>query len=414
MNPVIRLELKKFLNFQNIIMGLLLLTVVLVHMYAKASATSIILDNGEPYTGIKSWKIISEQGKRYNGYLTYDHLKEIKKIYDNSSYKPYIEGEKRIPQSMRTYMLTYPTTSLATSLKQVLEDPNRVHESLEISQTEFDCYYDKRPKSAGEIAKGFPVFLKPIYLSKDPAAALQAKAEKMKVPLYYEYNEGWEHLISNIHSYFFLFLIYIIFLFSRSLSLNSDFGICEIELYTKEGRKKLFFYKVRAAEIYTAVSYSIYVGVIFLFCYFIYGLDGANSAIEFNVSRAVFDITVGEAAFASLLTGLFASLMICNLVIFVSGIIKEWKTCTVLISVLIYYIDISYLKRDLLTKRLLYFTPQSTIWGSFRTELASVIDPFIIPLAVWSIILSIFYIVVMRLLSYFIMEKYSVKRRKFL
>lgn len=401
MNSVTRLELKKLHNKKNYLIGIIFFLMITILMLTKSSL-DVVNNDGEFIRGIKSHKILKEQGISSDGYVTFDYMKEEREKYQNSINKLYIEGIRREDRDLGL-RLEHPLGLLFSSLNFPYGHFNTLHHDMNLSDEQIESYYENRPNA---IAKYFeqPHF----KYTEEEVEVIVKRAEKVKTPFYYEYSRGWSELDVKYSATFYIFLIFIAFILCDLLAKDNENGIEQIALSTRDSRKSLYIRKLHAAEIFSSIAYLCYVGLLLIYSSIVFSLHGANTSIQFFDMVSVFSLTTWQAVFIEFVVGYFSAIVITHLVLFFSALLKRGKAALFICVIYLYLVNDYKWSISESVQNIMYFMPQQFIQGAIHTENLTVIGSFVIPYALVGIFLSIIYILILRFASKMVMKHYYI------
>ena len=275
---------------------------------------------------------------------------------------------------------------------------------MNLSDEEIENFYENWHVAVGRYLK--QNFAKD-YNEKQIGAIVN-KAENVKTPFYYAYNKGWHQIDYNMGITFYVFLIYIAFMFCDFFAKDSENGIEQMALSTQESRRSLFIRKLHAAVIFSSVAYLCYVGLLLIYHGIIYSLHGGNSSVQFLEGLYIFSLTTWQAMFIKIIAGYFATMVITHLILFLSALIKRGKVALLICGIYLYLVNDYGASVSNVVQKLMYFMPQRFIHQVLSTNKLTVIGSFVIPYAVIAILLSIVYMLILRLASKIVMKHYYI------
>lgn len=401
MNSVTRLELKKLNNKKTYLIGSIFLVVIIVLMLIR-STTDIVDENGEFLSGIRGWKILKEQGITSDGFVTVDYMKREREKYQNSINKPYVEGVQSEDRDLGL-KLQHPQDLLFWELNFPYRNFGTPYGDMNLTDEEIENFYEHWYLSVGRLLRETES-----NYDDEQIEAIINKARDVEAPFYYEYNRGWHLLIYQIERTFYVFLIYIAFILCDLLAKDSESGIEQIALSTKESRKSLFTKKLHAAEIFSTIAYLCYVGTLFIYHGMIYSLHGGSASVQFLEGLYIFSLTTWQAVFIKIIVGYFATIVITHLILFMSAMIKKGKVVLFICGIYIYFVHDYGASISSWIQRLMYFMPQGFIHQVLAIRKLTVVGSFVIPYAAMAIFLSLVYMLILRIAGKIVMKHYYI------
>lgn len=400
MLPVVKLETKKILNRNNLIIGCIFLLLCLVKIFPYSQSLDMVSRQGEFRSGFAGWRQMMEEGKAYDGLVTPAHMKKTRDLYNSSKDKAYVEMEST-EEGDRGLRLIYPFQWLANSMNFPYGEVGMQDFSIKLSDQEMEDFYPNRLRALRE-------HLAYSYSGQD-VDRIMDRASQVKTPFYYEYNEGWRYLLEFFQMTFYIFLIYLVFVLSSYVSKNSSLGLREMDLSTTNGRMALYMAKVRSGEIFGSLAYLVYLGFLILYNGLVYSLHGAHASLEFLDSPAIFNLSSWQAFAFSAFVGYWAMLAMVNIIVFSSALFKRNKPTLVILSLLILWIN--YWSQSVVewASTLTYFSPQNFVADNLSVFKLFILAGQVIPYGFVAIALSLAYIAISRILALPLMNAYHLQ-----
>lgn len=147
--------------------------------------------------------------------------------------------------------------------------------------------------------------------------------EKVKIPLYYDYNLGWQNLLMYLPT-FCLLLSFVMCtciapVFSNEYQTKTD----SVIFSSKYGRTKVFSSKIKASFIFSTLLYMIATLILSLTMLGIFGFEGFNSNLQINDFIAPYNVTMLQAYFITIGLGYLAYLSLMTITLFISTKMKS-------------------------------------------------------------------------------------------
>lgn len=149
--------------------------------------------------------------------------------------------------------------------------------------------------------------------------------EQIKLPMVYGYAGAWENLVNN---YLYMIGLMILFLtaicvpgvFTEEHSRRTD----QVILCTRYGRKELYFGKILAGSLFSAVCGCLLLLAALACELVIYGPDGFGAAIQLSIIQYGLPLSVGAIFLIAVLLLLFVSLFAGILAMFLAELTRRW------------------------------------------------------------------------------------------
>lgn len=402
MKGLTRLELKKIIHSNSAIL-LVIFFLIILSSIVSISSVDIIDNNGEFYSGIGGWKILSEQAKVSDGYVTKEYMLKEKERYDRSNGKPYIEGTRKEDRKLGL-KLVYPQDFLFMTLNAPYgQDILTTYIDMNLTEQEMEDFYANWPKTVIEVLKKTET-----PYSDQEYKLIYSKAKAVEEPFYYAYNMGWQAFSNSLEQTWWGFAIFLSVLFASAFQKNSTVGMSEITLYNRESRKRLYGHKIFAQLLFGASVYLMYILSILLIVGVIYGLHGWNSSIQFIDSVNIFSFKVWQWILFKIAVGLLATFIYVYFISFLSLLLKNDKETIVVFTLL--ELLLTYKSNWLANTSEVAFNllPQNFIRGILSTNKLFFIGDQIVPYGFVTILIGCLYILILEFAGKWLLRNYYI------
>ena len=168
-----------------------------------------------------------------------------------------------------------------------------------------------------------------------------ARNEKITTPFHYEYNAGWNKLLSI--SYVSLMVIALVICITLAPVFSSEYqtGADAILLSTRYGRSKLITAKIVSSFLLTSVIYVSGVFILTLETFLIYGSGGAACSLQVINFLAPSNVNLLQSYLYVLLAGYFMCLFMQGITLLLSA--KMSSPFPVIICTMVFFIVPSFL-----------------------------------------------------------------------
>jgi len=241
-------------------------------------------------------------------------------------------------------------------------------------------------------------------------ARIDNKIEQIQTPIEVGYNRGIGMFIYQYNTLYVLVLFVISFVLSSIFTCDSPQGIDELTLALKKGRKQNFNARIITGNIVALTIYAIFIGVMLIQHALMYSLQGWGNSLQSYWVTAIYNISLGSGVLIILAHGLLTVLLVTNLVMLISIVIKRAKIATLLsITVVGALIQLTNTSNPLLLQlNPVYFATQrfNSRWGF---EFYYFIGNIMIPYTVIVLMLGCLYFFVIRLLTVKQYKRYTLQ-----
>lgn len=153
--------------------------------------------------------------------------------------------------------------------------------------------------------------------------------EKLEMPFYYEYIDGWATLLQHIAIFILMLALVIGFLVSGIFSNEFQTKADSIFFSTRFGRKRGTLSKMGAGFCITSGFYVVFVLLYTVIVLFVLGADGANCPVQLDLWRSVYNITFLQAYFFIVLGGYIGTVFASTLAMLVSVLTRSTPTAII-------------------------------------------------------------------------------------
>lgn len=399
MNSILKYEIKKINNKSNWLSSLIFLLTIIVILIPH-TGTDVVKNDGTFQSGIKSWGILEEQGKSYDGKLDLSHMKKVRNMYQEGVEKAFIEKKVRHHRDLGL-LLEFPSSPLFWEMNFPYSPSLPPRHDMNLEDYQLEAYYANWIKKAKDILKvEYP------QLNASQLEAIDRQLKSIDTPFYYEFNWGYWRLSYYMEMTLYIFFIYLAFLLSSICARNEIQGVNQIDISTKNGKFILFNNKIKAGVIVSTLAYLAY--IIFLISYtgIFNSLHGWNASIQFLEGVYIFNLRIGQYFLLKVLLGWVITIVITYIMVFFSALIKN-GVLTLIILVLLFYLINKYMNStDPMIKSVMYFMPQNFMNEFLGIGRIYIIENMIIPYAVVGVALSFLYIIIIRQVAKIVMYNY--------
>jgi len=404
MNRFIYLELKKIRNKNNLAICVLFFIIILVPLFYYARV-DVLDDKGNVHSGIGGWSILQERTAPVEGVMTTEYLFKMREHYQNSVDKAFIEGEVdternlgvklEFPQNQLHWTVNFPYHRGRTTANN---DFNLTDEQItNFYENWGNSFYDH----LSDEINYFPY-------TKHQNELISEKMKSVQTPFTFKYNMGWQFLKIDLSWTLYIFFIFLSFVLSDSFSKDNIKGIDQIILSTKESRRKLINYKVRAACITSTFAYLVYAGMILIFIAIVYSFHGWDIPLQIG-AKCFYSLNLLQEGIIYILMGYFAAIVITYCILFLSLLLKRGRV--VLAISIIYFCNVETYKMGTgeIIEKVNIFMPQNFVEGLLDIENLFFVEDMILPYVVIALGLGLLYISFFKIAMKLLMKNYYLQ-----
>lgn len=331
MKDLIKLEYKKLWNGVSIvsIVALSVLTIILAVVTLNIQHRTIDKD-GNIVTGLASFRALKEAAEDLEGVMDGDYIQNLIEDYNSSFDKSYMDEHRGFlgTGGKTKYILSNYVINYAYYGPYMSNGNDKIGLDYEFLNSE-ESFYQKYKDAIMEQLLYMNEENDVIKYSEEQIAALQDKVDHIKTPFRVAYHDGW----ANIRNYFVkeysVFFILLAFCLASVYAKDSANGIDELALSSMHGRKRDMAARWIAGNLFTVSAYLIFVGMHIVVHGIIESLHGLNASAQTFWFDCLYNINVGTGILLVLSGGLAGALVMANIVMFLSMLIKNSKAAVI-------------------------------------------------------------------------------------
>ncbi len=329
MNSLTKLEFKKLVNNKPIrIACCVVILYILVVLIGNINSENYYIynENTNKVDTLKGIKAIGEEKLRVKttaGFLDESKLKKTISYYKELSSKDNVsEGGGLSDNTYAKYWIPY--TEIQYLINTSYSDINTYDGQIidKLSDKDSSKFYSNRVKKIEE-------FLNQSYINSPfdntDKISIMKSAKSLSIPLYFNYNEGWDKLLKG--SNFFNIVIILVLCFCNCIIFTNDFqnGMIFVVRATINGKNKLAYAKLKASIIFSSICFMIFHLIYFGSFLFFYGIEGWNCPIQVKPSYwlSIYNLKFYQAYLLMLLIALCACVFMIICTLFIAIILKK-------------------------------------------------------------------------------------------
>lgn len=331
MRNLIKLEYKRMWNRVSIVslISLTILSILLAIVTLNLQYRTID-ENGEMVLGLPAFRTLKEVAEDLEGEIDDEYLSELIEKYNTSFAKEYLEENRGFTGTggmtkyqISNYLINYAYYSAYMS---------NGNEKLSLDYDFLDSaksFYERYKLSLLEqlLLENEWNGLKPY--TEEQISILEQKIENIKTPFRVEYHTGWDNIIAYFGIEYPVFLALLAFCMASVFAKDSVNGIDELSLSTKYGRNDDMSDRWIAGNLFAITAYLIFVGALIIIHGAIASLHGLDASIQSMFFDSVYSINVGMGLMIIFLGGLLGILVMANIVMLLSLLLKKTKISTI-------------------------------------------------------------------------------------
>lgn len=299
--------------------------VVVLHLLVYLNLQYRAIDSqGQIVEGLASYRALREASEAVKGTMDGDYIKALVESYNNSFDKAYMAEHRGFlgTGGMTKYMVPNYFVNYVYFGPYMSNGNNKVGLDYDFLESE-EIFYQTYRETVKEH------LLLDSY-TEEQVQILEKKISQLKTPFQTGYYQG----LANLRSWF--VLDYGLTFFALAFTLAGVFaadhagGVTELTLSSRYGRKHNFDARWVAGNLAAVSVYLIFIAVQVTVNGLIATLDGWDLPAQMFWFTCLYNITVGQGLLIMFAGGLLGALVIGNMVILISIIIKNRKLAAVI------------------------------------------------------------------------------------
>lgn len=339
MLDILKFELYKIVKRKLFLLSpIIILGTIIILISAPSSSAYSYDENGNNVTGYKAIKYVKAYAEKISGELTPEKVADVIELYNTIASNPdNLTEYDTIKESVYISEL-YPyqkiISCIAVAYTQTGQPDYRIINTL--TYDDGLDFYNRRDKQIIDT------------LNMDYSYGNYSDAEKNVIlkfnenvsePYILGYTLGWESLIEYVFPFFVILTFVALINVSSVFSNEFQRGTAQVILSSKHGRSKIFTAKIISVFLISTLMFVVSVGIYVLTYAAVYGLEGSGASIQSLILLSVYDLTLGEAFFTSVLIAYAAYIFVIFFTLTISVICKS-NFISVLLALALYFIPI--------------------------------------------------------------------------
>lgn len=353
---MLRFEIKKvFSKFKNRMAVVLLLIILVIMSMLTMNRVEYIDENGNHTSGIQAAKSLSAEKNKWKGYITDDVFAAVVRESAAINNSPEALSED-ISEQDKAYARKQGMSDIAQIVNSAFSEwrDYNYYAIDNVSAQEAGTVYDRRISNLKEwLASGEERF------TDSETDFLIKQYKDLDTPFYYEYFDGWGALLQGISTFILILALIIGFLVSGIFSDEFQIKADSIFFSSKLGRNKAILSKMGAGFLITTVFYAVFILLYTFIVLLTLGTDGANSPIQLDMWRSVYNITFFQAYLFIVAGGYVGTLFAAVIAMIVSA--STHSTATAVIMPFIILCAFPFLSRVITLPQICSFFPDQLL-----------------------------------------------------
>ncbi len=324
MKRQIVMEYRKMWNKVSIVAVIAMCLVTVVHLLVYLNLQYRAIDkDGRLVEGLASYRALLEASKEIEGVMDGEYIKKLKTSYDGSYDKAYLAEHRGFlgTGGMTKYMVPNYFINYAYYGAYMSNGNDKVGLDYDFLDSEKE-FYDTYKRTVKEHLAELEIY------SEKQLRILEKKADRLATP----YKTGYYQGLANLRAWFILDyeLVFVALAFCLSGIYTKDHagGVTELALSSRYGRRNNLRARWIAGNLFAASIYLIYLLVQVAVNGFLASLSGWDLPAQMFWFSCLHNITIGEGLLFMFAGGLCGGLVVGNLVLLISIVVKNRKFAT--------------------------------------------------------------------------------------
>lgn len=353
---MLRFEIKKvFSKFKNRMAVVLLLIFLVIVSMLTMNRVGYVDENGNHTSGIQAAKSLSVEKNKWRGYITEKVFAAV--VRENAAINNSPEAlSEDISEQDKAYARKQGMSDIAQIVNSAFSEwrDYNYYAIDNVSEQEAGTVYERRISNLKQwLESGEEKF------SDSEKDFLIKQYENLDTPFYFEYFDGWSALLQGISTFILILALIIGFLVSGIFSDEFQIKADSIFFSSKLGRNKAILSKMGAGFLITTVFYAVFMLLYTFIVLLTLGTDGANSPIQLDMWRSVYNITFFQAYLFIVAGGYVGTLFAAIIAMIVSA--SAHSTATAVIMPFIILCAFPFLSRVITLPQICSFFPDQLL-----------------------------------------------------
>ncbi|MEG2893280.1 MAG: hypothetical protein RR840_07965 [Clostridium sp.] len=380
--------------------------------YMYYSRLPIMTSEGKIIKGISAYKVLKSDTDTIKGTIDQKYLDKLTREYNSSKEKVFMNVENpKLETRDRVEFTKYTSVNYLINFAQFSGEVNSECFNLDFDfiKSEKEFYKEYKESVLNKIYKDNKEYGLVKYSSEE-INKISKKVEKLgKFKI--GYREGLNKIIVEYGKQYWLLLFVIALSLASVFAKDSNNGIEEIGLSSENGRKVNMDCRLIAGNLFSVIVYIVFWLVLLVEIGLVFSLSGWEVSIQANWYTALYNIDYKEAIFIIFVSGLIVTILISNIVMLISIIIKNVKIATLLSLVFIYgIVKLTETSNNLeLQLNPIYYATRLATGNNLNAfEIYYFLGNIMVPYSLIGLVLIIFYFAVIRVLTVILYKRYRL------
>lgn len=391
MGTLVRFEYRKLWNKVSVtaVIAMCILSTLHTLIYLNMNSQWRAIDkNGNIVSGLASYRALKEASKEIDGIVDEEYLQNLKEQFSLSADKRYLDEHRGFlgTGGMTKYMYPNYFINYAYYSYYMSNGNDKVGLEYDFLDSEEEFYAKYREAVREQIMYENQY----AGLSRFTAAqieVLEQKVEEINTPVRIAYCQGISNFMNWYHLEYPVFFLVIAFSLASTYAKDSASGIDELTLSAARGRGKDFRARWIAGNLFTISAYLIFAGILLAEHSAIATLEGFGASAQTYWFNCIFNFSIGMGMILKIIGGLLGALVIANVTMLLSCMIKHTKITSLSAALLIFGMaKLSGTYRQVKLFYPLQFSSDAVVKGFFF------FGRILVPYAVVVLLLTIVYI----------------------
>lgn len=329
---LMKLEYRKMWNGISIasIAALSILTIVFAVVTLNIQQRALD-KNGDVVSGLPAFRALKESAEDLEGVMDGEYIQNLIKNYNASYDKEFLEENRGFlgTGGMTKYIITNYVINYAYYGPYMSNGNDKIGLDYDFLSSE-EIFYQKYKEAVLEQLLYVNEWNGLFPYTEEQIGILQKRIRAIKTPFKIEYNTG----LANLKSYYGMeypaFFILLVFCIAGCYAKDSINGIDELVLSSRYGRKKDLKARWIAANVFAITMYLIFAGGLIIVHGAIGSLHGLGASAQTFWFECILNVNVGEGLLIIFFGGLAGTLVMTNMMCFLSIKIKNSKISVIM------------------------------------------------------------------------------------
>lgn len=335
---MVKFEYRKLWNRVSLVAVIVMCIISTFHTFVYLNMNGqwrAISTEGEIVSGLSAYRVLKDASKDIEGVADDTYLQKLKKQYENSVDKQYLDEHRGFlgTGGMTKYMYPNYFINYAYYSYYMSNGNDKMGLAYDFLDSA-EKFYQKYREAVKEQILYENQYAGLMKFTDSQIEALDQKITEMDTPVHIAYCQGISNFMNWYDIEYPLFFVVYAFALSCVYAKDSPSGINELTLSSAKGRKKDFRARWTAGNLFAASTYLLFVSVLLIEHGAVGTFGGFGASAQTYWFNCIFNISIGAGMMFKIVGGLCGTLVFANFTMLLSCLFRNSKIAAVFSTVM--------------------------------------------------------------------------------